>query len=83
MMIFRNASTSNYSDVSQPADLILEPGYTKAYPHGIRHVKKLDKLALTVSDWKEFNHYDTFKGQIYQNHGRKHSFWSKYEEEKK
>lgn len=62
---------------------ILERGYTKAYPHGIRYLKKLDKLAVTVFDWKKFNHHETFKDQIYQNHGRKHSFWSKYEEKKK
>jgi hypothetical protein len=31
---------------------ILERGYTKAYPHGIRYLKKLDKLAAAVSDWK-------------------------------
>lgn len=58
---------------------ILERGYTKAYPHGVRYLKKLDKLAVTVSDWKEFNHHEAFKDRIYQNHGRKHSFWSKYE----
>jgi hypothetical protein len=57
---------------------ILERGYTKAYPHGIRYLKKLDKLAALVSDWKEFNHHEAFKRQIYQNHGRKHSFWSQY-----
>jgi hypothetical protein len=57
---------------------ILERGYTKAYPHGIRYLKKLDKLAAAVTDWKEFNHHEAFKDRIYQNHGRKHSFWSKY-----
>ncbi|MCB2181513.1 MAG: hypothetical protein KQH63_05780 [Desulfobulbaceae bacterium] len=58
---------------------ILERGYTKAYPHGIRYLKKLDKLAVTVSEWKEFNHHEAFKEQIIQAHGRKRSFWSKYE----
>jgi len=58
---------------------ILERGYTKAYPHGIRYLKKLDKLATSVADWKEFNHHETFKEQIIQAHGRKRSFWSKYE----
>ncbi|WP_342668556.1 DUF6880 family protein [Desulfobacter vibrioformis] len=43
----------------------------------------MDKLAVTVSDWKGFDHHDIFKDRIYQNHGRKHSFWSKYEEKKK
>ena len=52
---------------------------TKAYPHGIRYLKKLDKLAATISDWKNFNDHEAFKGRIYQDHGRKRSFWSKYE----
>jgi len=58
---------------------ILKRGYTKAYPHGIRYLNKLDQLAATVSGWKEFAHHDAFKNQIYRDHGRKHSFWSKYE----
>lgn len=58
---------------------ILERGYTKAYPHGIGYLKKLDKLAVTVSDWKRFNNHQAFKEQIIKAHGRKRSFWSKYE----
>ncbi|MDX8407836.1 MAG: hypothetical protein R8L58_05575 [Mariprofundaceae bacterium] len=61
---------------------ILERGYTKAYPHGIQYLKKLDKLATNVADWKEFNNHETFKDQIIQAHGRKRSFWSKYEVKK-
>ncbi len=57
---------------------ILERGYTKAYPHGIRYLKKLDKLSIFVTDWKDFNHHEAFKEQIIQAHGRKRSFWSKY-----
>jgi len=58
---------------------ILERGYTKAYPHGIRYLKKLDKLAVGVAEWKEFNNHEAFKKQIIEAHGRKRSFWSKYE----
>lgn len=58
---------------------ILERGYTKAYSYGIRYLKKLDKLSGNVSDWKEFNHHKAFKEQIVKAHGRKRSFWSKYE----
>lgn len=61
---------------------ILERGYTKAYPHGISYLKKLDKLAGSVSVWKEFNHHEAFKEQIIDAHGRKRSFWSKYEVKK-
>lgn len=61
---------------------ILERGYTKAYPHGIRYLKKLDKLSEFVTDWKEFNNHEAFKEQIIEAHGRKRSFWSKYEVKK-
>ncbi|MDQ6964179.1 MAG: hypothetical protein Q9M13_04580 [Mariprofundales bacterium] len=58
---------------------ILERGYTRAYPHGIRYLKQLDKIALRVADWREFTNHEAFKEQIMQKHGRKRSFWSKYE----
>ncbi len=58
---------------------ILERGYTKAYPHGIRYLKKLDKLSAAITDWKSFGNHKAFKDQISQAHGRKRSFWSKYE----
>jgi len=61
---------------------ILERGYTKAYPHGIRYLRKLGKLAESVSDWKKFNHHEAFIDWIYMNHGRKRSFWAKYEVKK-
>jgi hypothetical protein len=57
---------------------ILERGYTKAYPHGIRYLKKLDKLAGTVTEWQRFKDHRAFKDQIHQAHGLKRSFWSKY-----
>ena len=66
-LIFRNLLIS-----------ILERGYTKAYPHGIRYLKKLDKLSAFVTDWKNFNYHEAFKEQIIEAHGRKRSFWSKY-----
>ncbi len=70
-LIFRNLLIS-----------ILERGYTKAYPHGIRYLKKLDKLSAFVTDWKNFNYHEAFKEQIIEAHGRKRSFWSKYEVKK-
>ena len=57
---------------------ILKRGYARAYPHGIRYLKKLDTLAAAVTDWKSFAGHEKVKEQLYQNHGRKRSFWSKY-----
>lgn len=61
---------------------ILERGYTKAYPHGIRYLNKLDKLSAAITDWRNFKDHEAFKEQIIQVHGRKRSFWSKYEVKK-
>jgi len=61
---------------------ILDRGYTKAYPHGVQYLKKLDKLSVVITDWKDFNHHEAFKEQIIKAHGRKRSFWSKYEVKK-
>jgi hypothetical protein len=58
---------------------ILKRGHTKAYPYGIRYLKKLDKLSETITDWQNFDNHKVFKAQILLTHGRKRSFWSKYE----
>jgi hypothetical protein len=44
---------------------ILERGYSKAYRHGIRYLKKLDTLAVSITDWKSFHYYKVFKDRIY------------------
>ena len=59
---------------------ILDRGYTKAYPHGVRYLKKLDKLAVNLANWNEFKHHEAFKAQIIEAHYRKRSFWTKYED---
>jgi hypothetical protein len=61
---------------------ILERGYTKAYRHGVLYLKKLDKLAILITQWLKFDNHVSFKDQIYCSHGRKYSFWSKYEPDK-
>jgi hypothetical protein len=58
---------------------ILDRAYAKAYPHGIRYLKKLDKLSALITDWKNFDNHETFKEQIFKTHFRKRSFWSRYE----
>lgn len=57
---------------------ILKRGYTKAYPHGVRYLKILDLLAISLSDWKKFPDHEAFKKSIASRHGKKRSFWSKY-----
>jgi len=60
-------------------DSILKRGQTKSYPHGVRYLKKLDSMAKTIHDWHKFTSHDTYKKEIYLAHGRKYSFWGKYD----
>ena len=67
-MIYRSLLTS-----------ILERGNTKSYTHGIRYLQILDKLSASITDWRHFCDHEAFKVQLIAAHGRKRSFWSKYE----
>lgn len=61
-------------------DSILRRAQTKTYPHGARYLRKLDKLAGTITDWRTFESHDFYKENLRLNHGRKSSFWSRYGE---
>ncbi len=60
-------------------DSILKRGQTKTYPHGVRYLKKLDKMASAVSNWQQFLSHERYKEAIRMAHGRKYSFWGKYD----
>ncbi len=58
---------------------ILERGFTKAYHHGVDYLRKLDLLSELVSDWHSHESHNEFKALLKQDHGRKYSFWQRYE----
>ncbi len=60
-------------------DSILRRGQTKTYSHGVRYLKKLDTLALTINDWQRFSSHEIYKKKLTLAHGRKSSFWGKYD----
>lgn len=60
-------------------DSILRRAHTKTYPHGVRYLKKLDALAPAISSWLRFSRHGIYKNELKLAHGRKHSFWGKYE----
>jgi Family of unknown function (DUF6880) len=60
-------------------DSILRRAYYKAYAHGVRYLKRLDQLAMSVSDWRDFENHSTYLSNLRREHGRKRSFWSRYE----
>ncbi|MBE0574275.1 MAG: hypothetical protein IH613_00095 [Desulfuromonadales bacterium] len=60
-------------------DSILHRARTTTYGHGARYLRKLDLLAKTVSDWDDIEPHTVYVEQLQQKHGRKTSFWSRYE----
>jgi len=61
---------------------ILKKANTKAYSHAARYLKKLDRLAQASGDWISIGEHQLFKEKLVREHGRKASFWAKYEEAK-
>ena len=60
-------------------DSILRRAQSKAYTHGARYLKTLDRLATSVYDWRGFENHGAYVENLRQQHGRKRSFWSRYE----
>ncbi len=60
-------------------DSILKRGQSKTYHHGVRYLRKLDTFAPAVSDWQQFSSHDIYKKETRLAHGRKYSFWGKYD----
>lgn len=58
---------------------ILQRAYRRAYGHGIRHLKLLDRLAPRIDDWRGQPDHDTFKEALHKKHKAKYTFWGKYD----
>ncbi len=61
-------------------DSILDRGRTKTYSHGIHYLKRLDVMASAIDDWRSFPRHVTYIEGLRQAHGRKKSFWGKYDQ---
>ena len=57
----------------------LAKSLSKYYPHGVRYLRRLDALAGSVGDWRGIEPHAEYAQKIRQQHGRKPSFWAKYE----
>jgi hypothetical protein len=60
-------------------DSILARAKSKIYGHGVRYLKKLDKLASAITDWEDITPHTSYLAELRRVHGRKHAFWSRYE----
>ncbi|CAM2069968.1 hypothetical protein SCOR_31625 [Sulfidibacter corallicola] len=58
---------------------ILRCGRTKSYSYGVGYLKKLDELSVSITDWKHIRHHTGFVDELFRDHGRKRTFWSKYD----
>lgn len=61
-------------------DSILSRAQSRIYHHGIRYLRKLDRLAASIGDWRNFEPHASYKTALQQQHGRKTSFWPRYSE---
>ena len=59
-------------------DSILRRGKSTIYHHGVRYLKKLDRLAPDVDDWKNVADHQAYVQELRQTHGKKSAFWAKY-----
>jgi len=58
---------------------ILDRAQSRYYHHGVRYLKKLDTLSPAINDWRGLLAHEEYKESLLEAHGRKRSFWSKYE----
>lgn len=59
-------------------DSILRRARSKYYPYGAKYLKKLDNLALQITDWKEITHHKDYFAEVKLNHKKKYAFWNEY-----
>ena len=59
---------------------ILRRAQSKYYHHGVRYLRKLEALAGRVEAWRTVLPQGSYADELRRTHGRKVSFWSRYEE---
>jgi len=59
-------------------DSILLRAQTKTYGHGARYLRKLDRLATQITDWRTLEPHLGYREKLLQNHRRKSSFWARF-----
>ena len=60
-------------------DSILRRAQSKAYAHGVNYLKKLDEIAPSIRNWRDFETHKIYLDNLRRQHTRKRSFWPRYE----
>lgn len=61
-------------------DSILVRARSKIYGHGVRYLRKLDRLAGSIADWRGLPDHTDYLASLRVSHARKSAFWSRYKE---
>ncbi len=59
------------------SDSILARGVSKNYKIAVGYIRRMDVLAKSVSDWRQFEDHSVYVAGLRENHARKSAFWSK------
>ncbi len=59
-------------------DSILARALSKYYHHAVKYLKKLDNIALRITDWQTVLSHADYLELLREQHKRKSAFWSKY-----
>jgi len=59
-------------------DSILARAQTRTYSHGVRYLRKLDRLARAIDDWDAAPTHAVYVAALEARHGKKSSFWTRY-----
>jgi len=59
-------------------DSILRRAQSKHYTHGVRYLKKLDRLSASVHAWLNLSSHEDYRAGLRRDHGRKSAFWGRY-----
>jgi hypothetical protein len=60
-------------------DSVLARALSKYYHHAVNYLKKLDRLACSINDWRAWPPHSAYMASLRELHKRKTALWSKYQ----
>ena len=62
-------------------DSILRRARSVIYGHAVRYLRRLERMAPTVGDWRGFEDHEAYVAGLRARHGQKRSFWGRVNDE--
>jgi hypothetical protein len=60
-------------------DSVVARALSKYYHHAVNYLKKLDRLAYSINDWRAWPPHSAYMASLHELHKRKTALWSKYQ----